>query len=84
MDKNVQIYKDKENPKEEINHSYANGLSLKKKKVTKKKNPTKTSPQLLPLALVRSWGKLLIPTQKIQINTSVHKWTITTGTRSIR
>jgi mannitol-1-phosphate/altronate dehydrogenase len=28
--------------------------------------------------------QLLLPNQKIQINTSVHKWTITTDTRSIR
>jgi hypothetical protein len=36
VDKNVQISKDKENPKEEINHSYANGFISKKEKIYKK------------------------------------------------
>jgi len=36
VDKNVQIYKDKENPKEEINHSYANGFISEKEKTYKK------------------------------------------------
>jgi hypothetical protein len=36
VDKNVQISKDKENPKEEINHSYANGFISKKEKTYKK------------------------------------------------
>ena len=38
VDKNVQIYKDKENPEEEINHSYANGFISKKEKSYKKEN----------------------------------------------
>jgi hypothetical protein len=36
VDKNVQISKDKENPKEEINHSYANGFISEKEKTYKK------------------------------------------------
>ena len=39
VDKNVQISKDKENPKEEINHSYANGFISKKEKIYKKEKP---------------------------------------------
>ena len=39
VDKNVQISKDKENPKEEINHSYANGFISKKGKTYKKEKP---------------------------------------------
>lgn len=41
MDKNVQIYKDKENPEEEINHSYANGFISEKEKSYKKEKPHK-------------------------------------------
>ncbi len=40
VDKNVQIYKDKENPEEEINHSYANGFISEKEKTYKKENPS--------------------------------------------
>jgi hypothetical protein len=36
VDKNVQISKDKENPEEEINHSYANGFISTKEKTYKK------------------------------------------------
>ena len=36
VDKNVQLYKDKENPEEEINHSYANGFISEKEKTYKK------------------------------------------------
>jgi hypothetical protein len=36
VDKNVQIYKEEENPKEEINHSYANGFISEKEKIYKK------------------------------------------------
>ena len=39
VDKNVQIYKDKENPEEEINHSYANGFISEKEKSYKKEKP---------------------------------------------
>jgi len=39
VDKNVQIYKDKENPEEEINHSYANGFISEKEKNYKKEKP---------------------------------------------
>lgn len=41
VDKNVQIYKDKENPEEEINHSYANGFISEKEKSYKKEKPHK-------------------------------------------
>jgi len=41
MDKNVQIYIDKENPEEEINHSYANGFISEKEKTYKKEKPHK-------------------------------------------
>ena len=40
VDKNVQIYKDKENPEEEINHSYANGFISEKEKSYKKEKPS--------------------------------------------
>ena len=40
VDKNVQISKDKENPKEEINHSYANGFISEKEKTYKKEKPS--------------------------------------------
>lgn len=36
VDKNVQIYKEEENPIEEINHSYANGFISEKEKIYKK------------------------------------------------
>jgi hypothetical protein len=36
VDKNVQIYKEEENPEEEINHSYANGFISEKEKIYKK------------------------------------------------
>lgn len=36
VDKNVQIYKEEENPIEEINHSYANGFISEKEKICKK------------------------------------------------
>jgi len=36
INKNVEIYKDKENPEEEINHSYANGFISEKEKIYKK------------------------------------------------
>ena len=36
VNKNVEIYKDKENPEEEINHSYANGFISEKEKTYKK------------------------------------------------
>lgn len=39
VDKNVQLYKDKENPEEEINHSYANGFISEKEKSYKKEKP---------------------------------------------
>jgi len=39
VDKNVQIYIDKENPEEEINHSYANGFISEKEKSYKKEKP---------------------------------------------
>jgi len=55
--------KDKENPKEEINHSYANGFISKKEKSYKKEKKRKylkISTQLLLLALLRSSSKLLI------------------------
>ena len=39
VDKNVQISKDKENPEEEINHSYANGFISEKEKSYKKEKP---------------------------------------------
>ena len=83
VDKNVQIYKDKENPEEEINHSYANGFISEKEKSYKKEKPPEHKHATFAPCL-HSRSNLLIPTQKIQINTSVHKWTITTGTRSIR
>lgn len=38
--KNFQLYKDKENPEEEINHSYANGFISEKEKTYKKENPS--------------------------------------------
>lgn len=41
VDKNVQIYKDKENPEEEINHSYANGFISEKEKSYKKEKSHK-------------------------------------------
>lgn len=41
VDKNVQISKDKENPEEEINHSYANGFISEKEKSYKKEKPHK-------------------------------------------
>jgi hypothetical protein len=44
LDKNVQIYKDKENPEEEINHSYANGFISKKEKSYKKEKPHEDKP----------------------------------------
>lgn len=44
VDKNVQIYKDKENPEEEINHSYANGFISEKEKSYKKEKPHKDKP----------------------------------------
>jgi len=37
--KNFQLYKDKENPEEEINHSYANGFISEKEKSYKKEKP---------------------------------------------
>lgn len=37
--KNFQLYKDKENPEEEINHSYANGFISEKEKIYKKEKP---------------------------------------------
>ena len=37
--KNFQLYKDKENPEEEINHSYANGFISEKEKNYKKEKP---------------------------------------------
>lgn len=40
MEKNFQLYKDKENPEEEINHSYANGFISEKEKTYKKENPS--------------------------------------------
>ncbi|MCP5363451.1 MAG: hypothetical protein H6910_04960 [Rickettsiaceae bacterium] len=39
-EKNFQLYKDKENPEEEINHSYANGFISEKEKTYKKENPS--------------------------------------------
>ena len=44
VDKNVQIYKDKENPEEEINHSYANGFISEKEKSYKKEKPHEDKP----------------------------------------
>lgn len=38
VEKNFQLYKDKENPEEEINHSYANGFISEKEKTYKKEN----------------------------------------------
>ena len=40
VEKNFQLYKDKENPEEEINHSYANGFISEKEKTYKKENPS--------------------------------------------
>ena len=39
VEKNFQLYKDKENPEEEINHSYANGFISEKEKTYKKEKP---------------------------------------------
>ncbi len=39
VEKNFQLYKDKENPEEEINHSYANGFISEKEKSYKKEKP---------------------------------------------
>jgi len=39
VEKNFQLYKDKENPEEEINHSYANGFISEKEKNYKKEKP---------------------------------------------
>jgi hypothetical protein len=44
VDKNVQISKDKENPEEEINHSYANGFISEKEKSYKKEKPPEHKP----------------------------------------
>ena len=40
VEKNFQLYKDKENPEEEINHSYANGFISEKEKNYKKEKPS--------------------------------------------
>lgn len=40
VEKNFQLYKDKENPEEEIPHSYANGGISEKEKTYKKENPS--------------------------------------------
>ena len=39
VEKNFQLYKNKENPEEEINHSYANGFISEKEKNYKKEKP---------------------------------------------
>ena len=50
-DKNVQIYKDKENPKEEINHSYANGFISEKEKTYKKEKSENQHATFAPCSL---------------------------------
>ena len=44
VEKNFQLYKDKENPEEEKNHSYANGFISEKEKTYKKEKPHKDKP----------------------------------------
>jgi hypothetical protein len=51
VDKNVQIYKDKENPEEEINHSYANGFISKKEKSYKKEKSKNQYATFAPCSL---------------------------------
>lgn len=69
VDKNVQIYKEEENPIEEINHSYANGFISEKEKIYKKeKSKNETHATFAPCNLTEQEQVALTATEEKAID----------------